>query len=180
MLRKLRRPTCDQRKAIVRDFSKKSPLFRTGAVAELDDQNRNRCPTCSRSRSFVAGRCGTAALNPPETQSLLLKIIGEVVQEIAGQTKLPGESEIKSARFPAEVRSSAGHNGGSAEPTPPSPLRRIELHLPIRINSGLPIVAYRPFIMREYAERDLADPGFWLALIRVTSCVFSSGRGSRE
>jgi hypothetical protein len=34
--------------------------------------------------------------------------------------------------------------------------------------------------MREYAERNLADPGFWLALIRVASRVFRSGRSSRE
>ena len=110
----------------------------------------------------------------------LAEIIGEVVQEIGGQTKLPGDSEIKSARLPDEVRSSAGHNGGRADLMPPSLLRRIELHLPIGINSLLLIVAYRPLIMREYAERDLADPGLVYILVCVNVCTIRSAGRSRE
>ena len=102
---------------------------------------------------------------------------------MAGQTSLPRESEIKSARVPDEVWSGAGHRGGRANPTPPSPLRRIELHLPIGVNSVLLIVAYRSSVVREYAERNLVDPGF----ISISGCIIlciiwivRSGRNSRE
>ena len=105
----------------------------------------------------------------------LCEIIGEIVQEIIGQTNLPRVSEIKSARVPGEVRSRADHPVGRANPTPPFPVGAAELYFPVGVKSVFFVIAYEPYVMQEYAEGDLPDPGLrFLAPIRVISDAFRS------
>ena len=52
------------------------------------------------------------------------------------------------------------------------------MQLPVRVNSVFSLITYEPYIMQEYAKRDFADPGFDLALIGVSGCVFRSEDGS--
>ena len=106
-------------------------------------------------RAGVNRRADTAC-NPKS----LCEIIGEIVQEIIGQTNLPRVSEIISARVPGEVRSRADHPIGRANPTPPSPVGTVELYFLVGVNSVFSLIAYEPYIMQDYAKSDFPHPGF--------------------
>lgn len=106
-------------------------------------------------RAGVNRRADTAR-NP----NSLCEIMGEIVQEIIGQTNFPRVSEIKSTRVPDEVRSRADHPIGRANPTPPSPVGAAELYFPVGVNSLFFVIAYESYIMQEYAESNFPHPGF--------------------